>query len=134
LLKIATEMADTPQAIENARCLSAKQIRIYGKSLVKGRAKGQRPGHKDLPVYPRRRRPSVSPRVPDRIKSHQGLAGQSGRSSGVGSRPAVQQGIDDRHCHHKPSDIDGLRRVEGIHNWQVEAFGKDILSVLSGQP
>jgi ribonuclease D len=34
----------------------------------------------------------------------------------------------------KPSDIDGLRRVEGIRNWQVEAFGKHILSVLSGQP
>ncbi|MBC2745080.1 MAG: ribonuclease D, partial [Desulfosarcina sp.] len=35
LLKIATELADTPQAMETHRCLSAKQIRIYGKPLAR---------------------------------------------------------------------------------------------------
>jgi len=134
LLKIATEMADTPQAIENARCLSAKQIRIYGKSLSRLVQKAGALPTKDLPVYPRRRRPSVSPRVPDRIKSikawRDSLADRLELDPALLANKALMTAI----AISKPSDIDGLRRVEGIHNWQVEAFGKHILSVLSGQP
>jgi ribonuclease D len=134
LLKIATEMADTPQAIENARCLSAKQIRIYGKSLSRVVQKAGALPTKDLPVYPRRRRPSVSPRVPDRIKSikawRDSLADRLELDPALLANKALMTAI----AISKPSDIDGLRRVEGIHNWQVEAFGKHILSVLSGQP
>jgi ribonuclease D len=64
-----------PPGHGSARCLSAKQIRIYGKSLARVVQKANALATKDLPVYPRRRRPSVSPRVPERVKSHQGLAG-----------------------------------------------------------
>ena len=34
----------------------------------------------------------------------------------------------------KPADIQGLRNVEGIRNWQVKAFGKKVLTVLSALP
>jgi ribonuclease D len=76
----------------------------------------------------------VSPRVPDRIKSikawRDSLADRLELDPALLANKALMTAI----AISKPSDIDGLRRVEGIHNWQVEAFGKHILSVLSGQP
>ncbi len=98
LLKIATEMADTPQAMEAARCLSAKQIRIYGKPLAAIVKKANALAAKDLPIYPRKRRPSVSPKIPERIKVIKAWRDRLADQPGTGSRPAVQQGADDRHC------------------------------------
>jgi ribonuclease D len=134
LLKIATEMADSPQAMETARCLSAKQIRIYGKPLAIVVQKANALAEKDLPVYPRRKRPSVSPRVPGRFKVlkvwRDDLAERLELDPALLFNKALMTAI----AVHKPSDIDGLKQVEGIRRWQVEAFGKDILKALSTQP
>lgn len=134
LLKIATEMADTPQAMESARCLSAKQIRIYGKPLARVVQRASSLPTKDLPVYPRRRRQSVSPRVPERIKAIKAwrdrLADQLKLDPALLFNKALMTAI----AVHKPSDVNGLRKVEGIRHWQVKAFGEDILKALSTLP
>ena len=134
LLKIATEMADSPQAMETARCLSAKQIRIYGKPMAKVVQQANALAMKDLPVYPRRRRPSVSPRVPERIKAlktwRDGLAERLELDPALLFNKALMTAI----AIDKPSTVEKLRTVDGIHNWQVKAFGGDILNLLSAHP
>ena len=134
LLKIATEMAQTPQAMEAARCLSAKQIRIYGKPLSAIVKKANALAEKDLPTYPRKRRPSVSPRVPERIKIIK--AWRDRLADGLGLDPALlfNKALMTAIAVKKPADIQGLRNVEGIRNWQVKAFGKEVLTVLSALP
>ena len=134
LLKIATEMAQTPQAMEAARCLSAKQIRIYGNPLSAIVKKANALAEKDLPVYPRKRRPSVSPKVPERIKIIK--AWRDRLADGLGLDPALlfNKALMTAIAVRKPSDIHGLRLIEGIRNWQAEAFGKDILKILSTLP
>lgn len=133
LLKIATEMADTPRAMETAQCLSAKQIRIYGKALAKVVQQANALAANNLPVYPRRRRPSMSPKVPERIKAikewRDNLAERLVLDPSLLFNKALMTGI----AINMPSDINGLKNVEGIRNWQVKAFGKDILEVLSTQ-
>ncbi|WP_054693429.1 ribonuclease D [Desulfosarcina cetonica] len=69
LLKIASEMADTPQAMETGHCLSPKQIRIHGKPLGDIVKQAKALPADQLPIYPRKRRPSVHPAVPDRVKA-----------------------------------------------------------------
>ena len=69
LLKMATEMTDSPQRMEAAGCLSAKQIRIYGKPLASVVKQAKRLPEEDLPIYPRKRRPKVSAKVPERVKA-----------------------------------------------------------------
>ncbi len=134
LLKIATEMADSPQAMETARCLSAKQIRIYGKPLSAIVKKAKALDEKDLPTYPRKRRPSMSSKVPERIKVikdwRDRLADNLGLDPALLFNKALMTAIGVK----KPADRKGLRAVEGIRNWQVETFGKDILKVLSALP
>ena len=134
LLKIATEMAQTPQAMEAARCLSAKQIRIYGKPLSAIVKKANALAEKDLPVYPRKRRPSVSPRVPERIKIIKDWRDRL--ADGLGLDPALlfNKALMTAIAVKKPADLQGLRNVEGIRNWQVKAFGKEVLTVLSTLP
>lgn len=134
LLKIATEMAQTPQAMEAARCLSAKQIRIYGKPLSAIVKKANALAEKDLPTYPRKRRPSVSPRVPERIKIIKDWRDRL--ADGLGLDPALlfNKALMTAIAVKKPADLQGLRNVEGIRNWQVKAFGKEVLTVLSALP
>ncbi|BBO71252.1 ribonuclease D [Desulfosarcina alkanivorans] len=134
LLKIATEMADTPKAMESARCLSAKQIRIYGKPLARVVQRANSLPAKDLPVYPRRRRQSVSPKVPERIKAIKAWRDRLAECLELDPALLFNKTLMTAIAVHKPSDIDGLKQVEGIRRWQVEAFGKDILKALSTQP
>ncbi len=134
LLTIATEMADTPQRMEAARCLSAKQIRIYGKTLAAVVKKASALASKDLPAYPRRRRPGVSPRVPERVKAIKAwrdrLADRLVLDPALLFNKALMTAIAIK----KPADIQGLREIEGIRNWQMDAFGEDVLKVLSSVP
>ncbi|MBR9987522.1 MAG: ribonuclease D [Desulfosarcina sp.] len=134
LLKIATEMTETPRAMEAARCMSAKQIRIYGKPLSAIVKKANALAEKDLPTYPRKRRPSVSAKVPERIKIIK--AWRDRLADGLGLDPALlfNKALMTAIAVRKPSDIRGLRLIEGIRNWQAKAFGKDILKILSTLP
>ena len=134
LLKIATEMAQTPQAMEAARCLSAKQIRIYGKPLSAIVKKANALAEKDLPTYPRKRRPSVSPRVPERIKIIKDWRDRLADGLGLDSALLFNKALMTAIAVKKPADLQGLRNVEGIRNWQVKAFGKEVLTVLSALP
>ena len=134
LQKIATEMADSPQAMEAARCLSAKQIRIYGKALSGIVKKAKRLGEKDLPTYPRKRRPSVSPKVPERIKIIKAWRDRQAERMGLDSALLLNKALMTAIAVKKPADIQGLRTVEGIRNWQVKEFGEAVLTVLSTQP
>ena len=133
LLKIANAMADTPQAMETARCLSAKQIRIYGKPLAAIVKKANALAANDLPAYPRKRRPPVSPKVPERLNAikdwRDDLADRLKLDPALLFNKALMTAI----AINRPSDIQVLRKVDGIRNWQVEAFGEQVLKVIAAQ-
>ena len=133
LLKIANAMADTPQAMETARCLSAKQIRIYGKPLAAIVKKANAMAANDLPAYPRKRRPPVSPKVPERLNAikdwRDDLADRLKLDPALLFNKALMTAI----AINRPSDIQVLRKVDGIRNWQVEAFGEQVLKVIAAQ-
>ena len=134
LLRIATEMADTPQRMEAARCLSTKQIRIYGKALAAVVKKAKALASKDLPTYPRRRRPSVSPKVPERIKAIKAWRDRVADRLELDPALLFNKALMTAIAIKKPSNSQQLRDIEGIHNWQVDTFGKDVLKVLSTLP
>ncbi|MEE4607443.1 MAG: HRDC domain-containing protein, partial [Desulfobacteraceae bacterium] len=134
LLKIASEMADTPQALEAARCLSPKQIRIFGKDLgaVVKQAKSIAPA--DLPVYPRRRRKPVAPEVPERINAIKTWRDAEAQRLGLDPALLFNKAMMTAIAVHRPATIAALRDIEGIRNWQVKAFGKHLVSILSTLP
>ncbi len=134
LLKIATEMADSPQAMEAAGCLSAKQIRIFGKSLAAVVKQAKAIDPKQLPVYPRKRRPSVSPRVPERVKAIK--AWRDAEAERLSLDPALlfNKALMTAIAVRRPEDLHALRQIDGIRNWQVDTFGPDLLEVIAAVP
>ena len=134
MLNIAQELADTPEAIEAAGCLSAKQVRIHGKALSRVVQAAMAMDEKDLPIYPRRRRPSVSPKVPERIKAikewRDKLAEKLELDSALLFNKALMAAIAVQH----PKEVEALRTIEGIRNWQVDAFGRHVIGILSKIP
>lgn len=134
LFKIASDMIDTPQAMEAARCLSAKQIRIYGKPLAAIVKKAKAMADDDLPTYPRKRRPSVSPKVPERSKAIKTWRDNLAQRLAIDPALLFNKALITAMAVKMPIDIEALRKVEGIRNWQVNAFGEDLLKVLASQP
>ena len=134
LLKIATELADSPQAMEAAGCLSPKQIRIYGKRLAAEVEKAKAMDDTALPVYPRKRRKSVSPRVPERVNAIK--AWRDAEAERLALDPALlfNKALITAIAVRRPDDLCALRKVEGIHQWQVDTFGRDLLAALAPLP
>ena len=134
LLKIATELADSPQAMEAAGCLSSKQIRIYGKHLAAEVEKAKAMDEAALPVYPRKRRKSVSPRVPERVNAIK--AWRDAEAERLALDPALlfNKALITAIAVRRPGDLCALRKVEGIHQWQVDTFGRDLLAALAPLP
>jgi ribonuclease D len=134
LLKMATEMTDTPQRMEAAGCLSAKQIRIYGKSLAAVVKKANDLASDDLPIYPRKRRPSVSYKVPERVKAIK--AWRDRRAEQLDLDPALlfNKALMTAIAIKKPTHTRLLGDVEGIRRWQVKDFGEALIGVLAAVP
>ena len=134
LLRIASDLLDTPQAMEAARCLSAKQIHIYGRQLSSIVKKAKAMADNALPVYPRKRRPSVSPKVPERTRAIKDWRDQLADRLEIDPALLFNKALITAIAVKKPQDIESLRNVEGIRNWQVNDFGEKILKVLASHP
>jgi ribonuclease D len=134
LLAIAAELADSPREMEATGCLSAKQIRIYGKKLAGIVRKAKAIPTVELPVYPRNRRPKVSPKVPDRIKAIKEWRDRRAEQLELDPALLFNKALMTAMAVKKPADIEHLRKIEGIRNWQVKDFGEEIVEVLAGVP
>ncbi|BBO92364.1 ribonuclease D [Desulfosarcina ovata subsp. ovata] len=134
LLKIANEMTDTPQAMEAGRCLSPKQIRIHGNSLAEIVKQAKAIPSDKLPVYPRKRRPSVSPKVPDRVKAIKAWRDKIAEDLELDPALLFNKALLTAIAVKRPTTKKELAGIEGIRNWQVKDFGKDLLTVLSTVP
>lgn len=134
LLKIAAELVDTPEAMEAARCLSAKQIRIHGKHLAAIVKKAKAISPNNLPTYPRKRRVSVPAQVPERVKAIKAWRDRLADRLALDPTLLFNKALMTAIAVKKPSGIHQLRELEGCRKWQVNAFGKDVLEVLAGVP
>lgn len=134
LLKIATEMADTPAAIEAARCLSPKQIRPHAEALaaIVTRAKGLH--DQALPSYPRKRRPNVHPMVAERILAIKHWRDHLAQRLELDPALLFNKALMTAIAVQPPADLEALGRIDGIRNWQVTAFGRDLLKVVAARP
>jgi len=134
LLKIASKMAQSPQAMEQAHCLSPKQIRIYGKQLGAIVKKANQLAPADLPVYPRKRRPPISAKVPERIDAIKAWRDAVAERLQLDPALLFNKALMTAIAVNKPADIQGLRSIEGVRNWQAASFGQDLLTVLAKTP
>ena len=134
LLAVAAELADSSQKLEATGCLSAKQIRIYGKKFAGIVKKAKALPAQELPLYPRNRRPVVSPKVPDRIKAIKEWRDRRAEALELDPALLFNKALMTAIAVKKPANLKQLRDIEGIRKWQVKDFGKAIVKVLADVP
>ncbi|WP_172683882.1 HRDC domain-containing protein [Desulfosarcina cetonica] len=59
------------------------------------------------------------------------MAGRHCRRSSVGPGALVQQSLITAIAVHRPADTPALQKIEGIRNWQVNAFGTELVRLIA---
>jgi len=124
---------EKPVAIDHIlkiRALSRKQTDMYGDLCVAAIVDAMELPHKDLPAYPKTRRPKKDARVLERIqdlkKMREKLSGSLGIEPGFLLNNAVIGAIAVKN----PASVEDLLNIDHVRNWQVEAIGENIFSAL----
>lgn len=130
LMKIAKAKPVNLRQLEKSRSLSRKQTRMYGSALVETVRASLEIPKKNLPVYPRKRGPVLSPKVPDRVKALKRWRDAKARSLAIEAGLICNKSLISTIAIQHPRNIKGLEAIEEMKNWQREAFGKEIVTVL----
>jgi ribonuclease D len=130
LLKIAMLLPADLARLKECQALSAKQIEMYGQSVLTAVARAANLPNDQLPRYPRQRSPRLSPRIPRRVKLLR--AWRDELAAGLALEPALllNKSLIREIAVHKPKTVEELARIPQMHQWQVEAFGPQIVTLI----
>jgi ribonuclease D len=134
LLKIATVLPTSIKDLAACRTLSPRQIDMYGPYLVAAVERALTMPLSEMPRYPRQRTPRLSPRIPRRVKVLREWRDQLAAELGLDSSLLLNKSLIREIAACKPRTVEELRNVPLIHQWQVEAFGEQIIAVLKSVP
>ncbi len=130
LMKIAMARPLTLKRLQATKALSRKQISVYGKALVSVVNKAMEMPEKDLPVYPRKKAPALSPLVPKRVKALKRW--RDARAEKLEIDPALlcNKTLISTIATKNPLNAECLETIKEMKNWQKTEFGRDIIEVL----
>lgn len=127
---MAFEKPVTAERMIQMRVLSPKQAGMYGSLCVESIVRALNTAHKDLPSYPKMRRPKRNEVAEQRIerlkKMREKLSLSMDMEPGLLLNNASIEGIAVKN----PGNGEELLKIDSIRHWQVEAMGEDILSTL----
>jgi ribonuclease D len=130
IMTMAFEKPVTIDRMIQMRALSPKQAGMYGNLCVDAITRALNLAHKDLPSYPKMRRPKRDERVEARIerlkKMREKLSLAMDMEPGLLLNNAAIEGIAMKN----PATGEELLNIDSIRRWQVEAMGDHIFSSL----
>ena len=130
LVKMAVARPLTLKRLTSMHVLSKKQINMYGTELLDTIRAGLRIPEKNLPVYPCKKSPPVSDKVPVRIKAlkkwRDGCAASLELDPGLICNKTLMTAI----AVHQPLDMKALDAIAEMKNWQRKELGPGIIEVM----
>lgn len=129
LKKIALTSPENLKHLKTANILSDKQLNMYGKAVIEAVRNAQSIPSSQLPIYPRRRSPRVPRQVPARVKILRAWRDKIANDLELNSALLLNRALIKAIAVEKPATLEALSKVEGIHQWQVDAFGDEIIKV-----
>ena len=131
IMKIVKGRPTSLAQLERAGGLSRKQLEMYGNALVQRVLTALEVPEEALPVYPRKKSPVLSPRVPERINALKEW--RDGKAAELEIDPTLicNKSLLTTLAAENPRDAAALEGIEELKTWQYEAFGEDILAVLN---
>ena len=131
LKKIAIAQPASLKQLKETGEMSPKQMEMYGKAVMEALRNVCQIPEEELPRYPRHRSPRISGRVPPRVKLLRTWRDLKAEHLGLNPSLVLNRALIKAIAVTNPRDRASLDKVEGIHQWQVQAFGDDILKVLN---
>lgn len=130
IMKIVSTKPMDVAGLKKANLLSNKQIRMYGKRIVRIVRQAMDIPTQDLPVYPRNKPPDVHPAVPIRIKLLK--AWRDGRAKNLRINPPLlfSKSQLTAIALANPTSVGKLDAVPEMRQWQKSVFGKEIVGVI----
>ena len=130
LKKIAVALPSSAKRLKNEHILSNRQFEMYASAVMEALKNARKVPRDQLPVYPRQRSPRLSRRVPERVKRLRAWREHKAMQLELDPGLMLNRAIISAIAVQNPADLETLSRVDGIHQWQTEVFGKEILQIL----
>ena len=130
LMTMAYEKPVTIDQMLRIRAISPKQANLYGKLCVQAIVRAINLDHKELPLYPKIRRPRKDARVQKRIERLKKMREKLSHSMGIEPGFLLNNALIGSIAFKNPATSEDLLKIEHVRHWQVVAIGNDILSTL----
>ena len=130
MMKIATVRPVTLRRLKNTKALSNRQISMYGNDLIKVVAEVLKTPDNELPFYPSKKPPMLPDGAPKRIKALKTWRASKAKTLNIDPGILCNNALITAIAVKNPDDNKFLETVEEMKNWQVQAFGTEIIKVL----
>ena len=131
LMKITLARPVTLQGLKGTKALSNRQVSIYGKALVETINKAIKIPEDKLLVYPRKKAPVLSHRVPKRVEELKKWRYEKAKELEVDSAIICNNALITSIAVLNPSNSNSLETIKNMKSWQKQEFGKEIIAALS---
>jgi len=117
------------KALENSAALSAKQIKLWGKSIVAAVKAAK--AEKKLPQYPKTGRPRLPEKLTRRVSALKNWRKKRARRMDLAPGLVLNNTLITAIAGTKPKRVTDLETISGLRRWQKEAFGEEITALLT---
>lgn len=130
LAKLAVIRPKTMKQLGETNALSAKQINMYGKSIIAIIHKALKIPEDQLPQYPRTHTPRVSHDVTRRFKLLKTWREKKANALEINSGVLINNTTLQSIAEVNPQNINDLNAIPVLKSWQKKELGNDIVSCL----
>ncbi|GAB6095465.1 ribonuclease D [Desulfatiferula olefinivorans] len=130
LLELSKKRPRTMDQLGEDNLLSRRQISTFGHDLLREIQAGLAVPDKDLPLYPRKKKPAIRPEVPrriDRLKEWRDVLAQE---LCIDPPILLNKALMTELAVTNPLTPEALASVSGMKNWQIREFGDRIIALL----
>jgi ribonuclease D len=131
LKTLALEKPLTLDQLKGIKGLSAKLIDRLGEGLIECLKQGLAIPETDLPRFPPSIRSQVSPAVAARVKALKGWREKKARELNLDPGVLISNALIDQIGEKNPTGPEDLDLIPELRQWQQQAFGPEILKVIS---
>ena len=131
LLKLAEIKPVTMKQLEKSNALSQKQMVMYGRDVIAAIKKALKIQKGNLPVYPRKKAPTVPATAAARVKALRIWRDKWAKELAIDPALIGTKALISAIAVQKPQNLSSLAKVIEMKKWQRREFGKEIIDVLN---
>jgi ribonuclease D len=130
LKKIAVALPRSIKQLKACNALSNRQSEMYSTAIMEALKNAHNIPDSHLPVYPRRRSPRLSRRVPGRVKRLREWRDAKALELELDPGLVLNRTAISAIAVQDPADASALAAVDAVHKWQIKAFGEVFLEAM----